>query len=287
MEEYQNNSLEIDIKDDTKEENKKEFKIELLIYNKINDSQKKDETEEKNEFIDNEEIILDIPINYKDGKEDNSSNEYYIKIIDLKNILKKKGYPIATSKIYIYIDNNVEDCVFINDDKEIINSYMITKDNIIKLKLLNNLDKKLINNSFNYLKNHFSNIEKNNKGQESSNESKNKETEINIEFNKRKRKIGYIVKSVYQQRMLYNGYYGGDGTKVKYDLKEASDIVGIPPKTLDDYLKEIRKARKRGFDFNKYKDEDISFLRGDNKLHEKSEKKFLNKKTKNKVDDIK
>ena len=56
---------------------------------------------------------------------------------------------------------------------------------------------------------------------------------------------------------------------------------------MDDYLKEIRKARKRGFDFNKYKDEDISFLRGDNKLHEKNEKKFLNKKTKNKVNDIK
>ena len=90
MEEYKNNSLEIDIKEDTKAENTKNFTIELLIYNKIYDSQKNG-IEKKTEFIDNEEIILDIPINYKDGNGDNSSNEYYIQISDLKKILKKKG----------------------------------------------------------------------------------------------------------------------------------------------------------------------------------------------------
>ena len=270
MEEYKNNSLEIDIKEDTKAENTKNFTIELLIYNKIYDSQKNG-IEKKTEFIDNEVIILDIPINYKDGNGDNSSNEYYIQISDLKKILKKKGYPIVTSKIYIYIENNVEDYVFINDDKEIINSSMISKDNIIKLKLINNLDKKLINNTFNFLKNHFSNIEKKHKEQEFNKEPKNKETEIRIDFNKRKRKIGDVVKSVYQQRMLYNGYYDGDGTKVKYDLKKASESVGIPEKTLDDYLNQIRNARKNGFDFNANKDKDISYLRKFNKKNKKEE----------------
>ena len=106
-------------------------------------------------------------------------------------------------------------------------------------------------------------------------------------------KIGDIVKNVYAQRMLFNGYYSGDGTKVKYDLKKAAKIVGFADKTLDDYLNQIRTARELGFDFNENKDKQIKTLRdfnkkkgknGKNKKHGKKEKikKIKNRKKKKK-----
>ena len=271
MTENKNISFEKDIKGEQNGGNTKTFTIELLINNNIYDSQKKNILN-NNEFNDSEKIILDVPINYTNEEGNKLSNEYYIQISDLKNLLKKKGYPIVTSKIYIYRYNDVEDYVFINDDKEIITTSMISKNNEIKLKLKNNLDIKLINDTFNILKNHFSKItRKENESNIEEKETKNGQ----IVFNKRKRKIGDVVKSVYAQRMLFNGYYNGDGTKVKYNLKAASEIVNIPEKTLDDYLNQIRTARKYGFDFNKNKDEEISELR---KFNEEKEKEFLNKK---------
>ena len=84
-------------------------------------------------------------------------------------------------------------------------------------------------------------------------------------MNKRTRKIGEVVKIVYSQRKFFNGYYNDNGEKTKYNLEEASKKVGIKRKTLDDYLKQLRKARLLGFDFNKNKDESISFLRDFNK----------------------
>ena len=104
--------------------------------------------------------------------------------------------------------------------------------------------------------------------------------------------------------MLFNGYYSGDGTKVKYDLKKAAKIVGFADKTLDDYLNQIRTARELGFDFNENKDKQIKTLRdfnkkkgknGKNKKHGKKEKNeknkkngktFLKKKRKKNRDDI-
>ena len=279
MTENKNISFEKDIKGEQNGGNTKTFTIELLINNNIYDNQKKNILN-NNEFNDSEKIILDVPINYTNEEGNKLSNEYYIQISDLKNLLKKKGYPIVTSKIYIYRYNDVEDYVFINDDKEIITTSMISKNNEIKLKLKNNLDIKLINDTFNILKNHFSKItRKENESNIEEKETKNGQ----IVFNKRKRKIGDVVKSVYAQRMLFNGYYNGDGTKVKYNLKAASEIVDIPEKTLDDYLNQIRTAREYGFDFNKNKDELISELR---KFNEEKEKEFLNKKRNKNSNDI-
>ena len=48
---------------------------------------------------------------------------------------------------------------------------------------------------------------------------------------------------------------------MKYSLEKAASIVGIPVKTLQDYLRLIRFAREAHFDFNKNKDKTISFLR--------------------------
>ena len=97
----------------------------------------------------------------------------------------------------------------------------------------------------------------------------------NNELNKRTRKIGEVVKIVYSQRKFFNGYYNDNGEKTKYNLEEASKKVGIKRKTLDDYLKQLRKARLLGFDFNKNKDESISFLRDFNEKH-KNKKLKLN-----------
>lgn len=94
-------------------------------------------------------------------------------------------------------------------------------------------------------------------------------------MNKRTRKIGEVVKIVYSQRKFFNGYYNDNGEKTKYNLEEASKKVGIKRKTLDDYLKQLRKARLLGFDFNKNKDESISFLRDFNEKH-KNKKLKLN-----------
>ena len=77
--------------------------------------------------------------------------------------------------------------------------------------------------------------------------------------------------------MLFNGIYNEEGTKVKYDLKNASLKIGIPKQTLDDYLKQIREAREHGFDFNKNKDKPIADLRKFNKNNKNKEKKDNNK----------
>ena len=76
--------------------------------------------------------------------------------------------------------------------------------------------------------------------------------------------------------MLFNGYYNDEGEKVKCDLENASQKIGIPKKTLDDYLKQIREARKHGFDFNKNKDKSIADLRKFNKNNKNKEKKDNN-----------
>ena len=291
---YENNtiSLEIESKEKPKEIITKKFTIELILYNNIYDKENKTdkEPEIKKDFIDKERIVLDIPINKKEDK-NSSSEEYFIQILDLKQQLKKKGYPITTSKLYIYLNNaSIDDYVFINDDKEIIYSSMLSKDNTIKLKLKNYLDNRLINNTFLHLKKHFSEISSHNSEKnvelplsQSVNTKEESSQEKGIEFNKRTRKIGEIVKNVYAQRMLFNGFYNDEGNKVKFSLQEASDKVGIPKKTLDDYLKQIRIARENGFDFNKNKDKPISFLR---QFNNKTGLNKPNKKQKNEETNI-
>ena len=283
MNKNKNIHSEIDLKDNSLEQEKtQQFTIELLIYNNILDGDNKilGEAEINNEFIDKEKVIFDLPIYYKDK---NNQNEYYIKVNDLKKQLLKKEYPIKTSKLYLYIDNDdINEYVYINNDKEIIDSSMLPPDKIIKLKLKNYVDKKLIKDTFFLLKKDFSELSEKKINSEIvpipklKKIEKEKNNEKIIEINKRKRKIGEIVKNVYAQRMLFNGYYNEEGTKVKYDLENASQKIGIAKKTLDDYLKQIREAREHGFDFNKYKDEPIAYLRKFNKDNKNKEKKDNN-----------
>ena len=260
------------------------FTVELLIYSYIYEikSNKKiyTKTEEQNEFIDKEKIMLDIPIipiNYQT----NSINEFFIWVDDLKHLLKIKGYPITTSTIYIYDEDFIEGYSLVNDKEKI---YSVTiKNDTIKLKLKNYIDNKLIEDTFSILKKCFSDSsqEKAELGQENSSISNQ---EKNKELNKRTRTIGEVVKIVYAQRKFFNGYYNDEGENIKFNLDAASKKVNIKRKTLDDYLKQLRKGREKGFDFNKNKNKPISNLR---RFNEENKNKNVNlDKNINEIDNI-
>ena len=260
------------------------FTIELLIYSYIYEikSNKKiyTKTEEQNEFIDKEKIMLDIPIipiNYQT----NSINEFFIWVDDLKHLLKIKGYPITTSTIYIYDEDFIEGYSLVNDKEKI---YSVTiKNDTIKLKLKNYIDNKLIEDTFSILKKCFSDSsqEKAELGPENSSISNQ---EKNKELNKRTRTIGEVVKIVYAQRKFFNGYYNDEGENIKFNLDAASKKVNIKRKTLDDYLKQLRKGREKGFDFNKNKNKPISNLR---RFNEENKNKNVNlDKNINEIDNI-
>ena len=55
---------------------------------------------------------------------------------------------------------------------------------------------------------------------------------------------------------------------MRYSLEEAAKRVGVSKKSLDDYLSQLRKGRRYGFDFNKNKDDKVGVLRTFVKKHE-------------------
>jgi hypothetical protein len=115
---------------------------------------------------------------------------------------------------------------------------------------------------------------------------------MNIKRRTKERKIGDVVKKVIEWRALYND---GDshtqncrwGTHTfvchcsndfvrngrKFSLEEAAQAVGMSKKSLDDYMLQIRCARKFHFNFNEHKDDKIGILRAFNKKY----KVFLEK----------
>ena len=260
------------------------FTVELLIYSYIYEIKNNErifkKTEEQNEFIDKEKIMLDIPI-IPINSQTNGINEFFICVDDLKQLLKIKGYPITTSTIYIYDENFIEGYSLINDGEKIY-SVMI-KNDTIKLMLKNYIDNILIDDTFSILKKCFCDslqekAELSLENSSKSNQGKNKE------LNKRTRKIGEVVKIVYAQRKFFNGYYNDEGEYIKFNLDTASKKVNMKRKTLDDYLKQLRKGREKGFDFNKYKNKPISYLRS---FNEKNKNKDVNlDKNINEIDNI-
>lgn len=273
-----------------KNEETKEFLIELLIDNIINDNgrnnfyfnnyESKNESlnKDENNYITNEKELIKCKIPIIRDSENKSENQFYIKISDLIKILKDKGYPLAGSGIYIYI-SYYRNYVFINDEKNFLDSNMLEdKKDIIRLKITNFLDKKLIDDTPSKIMNHF--LCKS----EDINEDKTEKEEIKIKQNdshKRERKIGYVIKKVSEWRKLFNGYHDENGNYIKYSLDEASTKVGIPKKSLDDYLTQMRLGRKYKFDFNKNKDEVVSVLRKFVKDHEKNKGIELNEDDEN------
>ena len=230
----------------------KEFELELFFYNNIygNDERNPNKTEQTKEYTEKETLTIDLPITKKINEEFNSvedegDNDFYFTIGDLVDNLKKKGYPlISTSELYIFIDT-INEYTHVTNKNNFITLSML-ENNKIKLKIKNNLANSLLENSFLLMKKFFKNILK---------EKKLKS------ITSRKRKLKNIIKLVYKSRKLFNGFVNEEGIFVKYSLEKAASIVGIPVKTLQDYLRLIRFAREAHFDFNKNKDKTISFLR--------------------------
>jgi hypothetical protein len=230
----------------------KEFELELFFYNNIygNDENNPNRTEQTKEYTEKETLTIDLPITKKINEEFNSvedegDNDFYFTIGDLVDNLKKKGYPlISTSELYIFIDT-INEYTHVTNKNNFITLSML-ENNKIKLKIKNNLANSLLENSFLLMKKFFKNILK---------EKKLKS------ISSRKRKLKNIIKLVYKSRKLFNGFVNEEGIFVKYSLEKAASIVGIPLKTLQDYLRLIRFAREAHFDFNKNKDKTISFLR--------------------------
>ena len=230
----------------------KEFELELFFYNNIygNDEKNPNKAEQTKEFTEKETLTIDLPITKKINEEFNSvedegDNDFYFTIGDLVDNLKKKGYPlISTSELYIFIDS-INEYTHVTNNNNFITLSML-ENNKIKLKIKNNLANSLLENSFLLMKKFFKNILK---------EKKLKS------ISSRKRKLKNIIRLVYKSRKLFNGFVNEEGIFVKYSLEKAASIVGIPVKTLQDYLRLIRFAREAHFDFNKNKDKTISFLR--------------------------
>ena len=230
----------------------KEFELELFFYNNIygNDEKNPNKAEQTKEYTEKETLTIDLPITKKINEEFNSvedegDNDFYFTIGDLVDNLKKKGYPlISTSELYIFIDS-INEYTHVTNKNNFITLSML-ENNKIKLKIKNNLANSLLENSFLLMKKFFKNILK---------EKKLKS------ITSRKRKLKNIIKLVYKSRKLFNGFVNEEGIFVKYSLEKAASIVGIPVKTLQDYLRIIRFAREAHFDFNKNKDKTISFLR--------------------------
>ena len=230
----------------------KEFELELFFYNNIygNDEKNPNKAEQTKEYTEKETLTIDLPITKKINEEFNSvedegDNDFYFTIGDLVDNLKKKGYPlISTSELYIFIDS-INEYTHVTNKNNFITLSML-ENNKIKLKIKNNLANSLLENSFLLMKKFFKNILK---------EKKLKS------ITSRKRKLKNIIKLVYKSRKLFNGFVNEEGIFVKYSLEKAASIVGIPLKTLQDYLRLIRFAREAHFDFNKNKDKTISFLR--------------------------
>ena len=85
----------------------------------------------------------------------------------------------------------------------------------------------------------------------------------------KERNIKEVIEKVAEWRRLYLGISQKNGVIKKYTLEEAADIVGIPKKTLDDYLLQIVSGRKYGFDFNLNCEAKVGLLRSYVKLHRK------------------
>jgi len=78
----------------------------------------------------------------------------------------------------------------------------------------------------------------------------------------KERKIGEVLDLVLKWRKLYSGIRDPrTGQIVKLSLDEAAKRVGVAKKSLDDYLLQIRSAKKFGFNFQEHYNERVGILR--------------------------
>ena len=76
-------------------------------------------------------------------------------------------------------------------------------------------------------------------------------------------------------RLLYQGFEK-NGVKIKMSLEEAALKVQISKKSLDDYLMQIRYAKKFGFNFEKHFNDKVGVIRSFVRKMKQEEKKLRN-----------
>ena len=243
-----------------------------------------------NDIFEEKELISSVKIRIIKNENDKNNNSFKIRLHDLCNSLKILGYPMGGSMINIYL-NEASDYVFYGpepiDHNICINSSELGKGNLIKIKIINYLDKKMLN--VNTKTDEIKELDENDEESELNESNKGNGSENTVqnffesEARRRERRIGYIIEKVHAWRKLYNGFYNENGEHTRYSLDTAAELLGISKKSLDDYLLQIRLGRKFGFDFNKYRNERVGNLREFVKKHRnKDNNQIKNKDNKNK-----
>ena len=247
-----------------------------------------------NDIFEEKELISSVKIRIIKNENDKNNNSFKIRLHDLCNSLKILGYPMGGSMINIYL-NEASDYVFYGpepiDHNICINSSELGKGNLIKIKIINYLDKKMLN--VNTKTDEIKELDENDEESELNESNKGNGSENTVqnffesEARRRERRIGYIIEKVHAWRKLYNGFYNENGEHTRYSLDTAAELLGISKKSLDDYLLQIRLGRKFGFDFNKYRNERVGNLREFVKKHRnKDNNQIKNKDNKNKKGEI-
>ena len=90
----------------------------------------------------------------------------------------------------------------------------------------------------------------------------------------KERTIHDVISAVSCWRLLYTGYTK-NGIFVKMTLEEAAQKVQISKKSLDDYLMQLRSAKKFGFDFSAHYEEKVGVIRSFVRKHKEDERKRL------------
>ena len=70
-----------------------------------------------------------------------------------------------------------------------------------------------------------------------------------------------VISKVCAWRRLWVGVSDENGDLQRYSLNEAAKIVKISRKSLDDYLLQLRKGKKYGYDFKNNQNTQIGSLR--------------------------
>ena len=201
------------------------------------------------------------------------SNEYFynnfiqIKIVNyIEYSLIEKSYKENENKKLIENDNNNcnikirnNELISIDEDDEYYDNYS---------KLYVNEENQSEEEELNIVKEE---IEENNNSNNStlSTLDKNQNNNKKIISRRRERRIEYIIEKVYLWRKLLNGFYKNE-VFLKFDSKKAAKIVGVSKKSLDEYTKLLRKARKFNYDFNKNRNKRISHLKNFIKNNDKN-----------------
>ena len=198
-----------------------------------------------------------------DDEEDNQddNNESENNFIE-NNTFVNQSYPfisnnsndIVNNKTYLYFGEiNLKE----NDDNDNDNEYFfnIPKDYTLYLKLRQKINKSnpldLLyideNKEYNEIFNNIDLDEKNEKNKEKSN--------LKGSGRDKEKTIGYSIKKLFMWQKIR------EKSESKITLVEASELVGMPKKTLDEYKNQIINGQKNGFNFSIHYKDKMNVLR--------------------------